>query len=157
MCSWRIIKQMQYPSCPKQLYLADFVFSNMRNVSSGICGKRRPRSVCASPQSDQDFRCPLTESLYTKKCINGEQMAGWNFGMNLHLCILRMPEDTFLLGTSHIMYEPNSTKGSELSLQYRAILKSAAIKTTQKLGSFGDAEHIKIRCSRLSLIESEYT
>ena len=28
----------------------------------GICGERRPRSDCASAQSDQDLRCPLSES-----------------------------------------------------------------------------------------------
>ena len=30
-------------------------------------------------QSDQDLHCPLTESLDTTKCINGEQMPGWDF------------------------------------------------------------------------------
>ena len=34
------------------------------NVSSGICGQRRPRSACASAQSYQGRHCPLTESLY---------------------------------------------------------------------------------------------
>ena len=34
----------------------------MRNVSLGICGQRKPRSACASPQSDQGIHCPLTES-----------------------------------------------------------------------------------------------
>ena len=34
-------------------------------VYSGICGQRRPRSACASSQSDQGLRCPLTESLDT--------------------------------------------------------------------------------------------
>ena len=31
------------------------------NVSSGICGQRKPRSACASAQSNQGFHCPLTE------------------------------------------------------------------------------------------------
>ena len=30
------------------------------NVSSGICGQRRPRSACAFAQSDQDRRSPLS-------------------------------------------------------------------------------------------------
>ena len=47
--------------------------------TSGICGQRRPRSACASAQSDQGLRCPLTESLDTIECMNGEQMPGWNF------------------------------------------------------------------------------
>ena len=35
------------------------------NVSSVICGPRRPRSACTSAQSDKGLRCPLTESLDT--------------------------------------------------------------------------------------------
>ena len=50
-----------------------------KNVSSGICGQRRPRTACASAQSDQPLRCPLTESLDTTECINGEQMPGSDF------------------------------------------------------------------------------
>ena len=46
----------------------------LKNVSSGICGQRRPRTACASAQSDQDIRCPLAESVNTIECINGEQM-----------------------------------------------------------------------------------
>ena len=38
-------------------------------VSSGICGQWRPRSACASAQSDQGLRCPLPESLDTIECI----------------------------------------------------------------------------------------
>ena len=40
------------------------------NVSSCICGQPRPRSACASAQSDQGLHCPLTESLDTIDCIN---------------------------------------------------------------------------------------
>ena len=49
------------------------------NLSSGICGQRRPRTDCASAQSDQGLRCPLKESLDIKECINGEQMPGSDF------------------------------------------------------------------------------
>ena len=36
------------------------------NMSSGICGQRRHRSVCTSAQSDREgLRCPQTESLDT--------------------------------------------------------------------------------------------
>ena len=45
-----------------------------KNVSFGICGQRRPRSVCASVQSVQGLCCPLTESFDTTECINGEQI-----------------------------------------------------------------------------------
>ena len=33
----------------------------------------------ASAQCDQSLRCPLTESLDTKECINREQMPGTDF------------------------------------------------------------------------------
>ena len=42
------------------------------NVSSGMCGERRPRSACASAQSGQGVYCPLTESLDTTECMNGD-------------------------------------------------------------------------------------
>ena len=48
------------------------------NGSSGICGQRRPRSACASAQSDQGIRCPQTEVLDTKECFNGEQVPWWD-------------------------------------------------------------------------------
>ena len=41
------------------------------NVSSGICGQRRPRSACLYAQSDQGLYCPLTEPFDTTKCMNG--------------------------------------------------------------------------------------
>ena len=47
-----------------------------KNVSSGICGQQRPRSACASMQSDQGLHCLLTESLDTTECMNGEPMLG---------------------------------------------------------------------------------
>ena len=49
------------------------------NVSSGICGQRRPRLDCASAQSDLGLRCPLAESLDTRECMNGEQRLGLYF------------------------------------------------------------------------------
>ena len=49
------------------------------NVSAGICGQRRSRSACAFAQSDQGLCCPLTESLDTIECINGEQIHECNF------------------------------------------------------------------------------
>ena len=39
-------------------------------VCSGICGQRRPRSACASAQSDQGLRCPLTDSLDTTEYMS---------------------------------------------------------------------------------------
>ena len=46
----------------------------VRDASSGICGQRKPRSACASAQSDRGLCCPQTESLGTIECFNGEQM-----------------------------------------------------------------------------------
>ena len=46
-------------------------------TSSGICGQRRPRSDCASAQSDQGLQCPLKESLDTREWMNGEQRPMW--------------------------------------------------------------------------------
>ena len=54
------------------------------------------KSACAAAKSDQDLRCPQTESLETTDCFKGEQMH--MRGMNLNLCILRMLEGTFSLG-----------------------------------------------------------
>ena len=65
----------------------------MRNVSSGICRQKWPRSTCVSAQSDQGLRCLLGESLDTIECINGEQMPDETlrmWGMNLNLCNLCM-------------------------------------------------------------------
>ena len=78
--------------------------TSCENMSSGICGQRRPRSACASAQSDLDVRCSLPESLDTIECINRGQMPGWDFPhtWDLNLYILRMLEDTFSLGTAHI-------------------------------------------------------
>ena len=41
----------------------------MRKLFSGTCGQRRPRSDCASAQSDQGLHCPVTESLDIIGCI----------------------------------------------------------------------------------------
>ena len=54
--------------------VADHILAEPReNVSSGICGQRRPRSDCADAQSDLGLHFPLTESLSTTECINGKQ------------------------------------------------------------------------------------
>ena len=74
-----------------------------KNLSSGICGQQRPRSACASVQSDRGLHCPLTESLETIKCISGEQMPGWDFaharGESVHFA--HVPRHLFS-GTTHI-------------------------------------------------------
>ena len=47
-----------------------------KNVSSGIYGQQRPRSACASAQSDQGLCCELTELLDDTECMNEEQRPG---------------------------------------------------------------------------------
>ena len=69
-------------ACEKRFNLAraiDKLAAPWENVSSRKCGQRRPRSACAFAQSDQGLRCPLTESLDTIECFDGEQMPGWDF------------------------------------------------------------------------------
>ena len=70
-----------------------------------MCGQQRPRSGCADEPSDQDLRCPQTESLDTIECFNAKQMPGWDFAhvhddVNPH--ILRMLEGTFSLNAAHL-------------------------------------------------------
>ena len=64
----------------------------------GIYGQRKPRSACASAQSDQGLHCPLTESLDTTECMNGKQRPGWDFAHvqdDVYPHILQILEDTF--------------------------------------------------------------
>ena len=75
-------------------------------VSSDICGQRRPRSACASAQSDQGLHCPLTESLDTAECMNGKQRPGWYFAHaqdDQNLRIYRMFGGTFSLDTALVI------------------------------------------------------
>ena len=51
------------------------------NESSGIYGQRRPRSACASAQSDQGLHCPHTVSSDITKCMNGEKRPGFTLRM----------------------------------------------------------------------------
>ena len=53
-----------------------------------------PRSDCASAQSDQGLHCPLTKSLDTTECMNGEQRPGVYFAhekadLNLRIAHVR--------------------------------------------------------------------
>ena len=45
------------------------------NMPSGLCVQRKPRSACASTQSDQGIRCPFTESLDTINNVAKHQMS----------------------------------------------------------------------------------
>ena len=59
----------------------------------GICEQRRSKSACAPAQSDQGFRCPLTELLPTKENINVQ------YSKDLYQIVrLRCPKDTFSNG-----------------------------------------------------------
>ena len=50
------------------------------NMSSGICGQRRPRSACASAQSDQET------SLSANKIIGYYTMYEWIAKAQMNLC-----------------------------------------------------------------------
>ena len=66
-----------------------------KNVPLDISGQRRPRSACASAQSDQDLPCPLTESLEdTTECTNGEQRPRCNT-LRMRRMIWIFPFSTF--------------------------------------------------------------
>ena len=75
-----------------------------KNVSSGICRQRRPRSACASAQSDQGLLCPRTMSLDTTEYMNMESKGTDNILHMRRMICLRMFEGTFLLDTAHIIY-----------------------------------------------------
>ena len=77
------------------------------NLFLGMCGQQRPRSDCASMQSDQGLHCLLTESLHTTESINGEQMPGWHFGHAQEDLNLHMFDSTILLDVAHIQYNLN--------------------------------------------------
>ena len=95
--------------------------SSCGNVSSGICGQRRPRSVCASAQSDQGLHCPFPESLDTMECINGEQKPRWNLthAHDLNPHILRMLEGILFAWRSPIykMSRGIDTHSEEVALK----------------------------------------
>ena len=77
-------------------------------MSSGYVRTGRPRSDCADAQSDLGLRCPLTESLDTTECMNGEQKLGLQFAHaqdDQNLGILRMFDGTFSLDAAHIIKE----------------------------------------------------
>ena len=60
----RILINFRVLKCRRQTC----VLGRMRTVSLGVCGQWKPRSACASAQSDQGLRCQLTKSLDTTKC-----------------------------------------------------------------------------------------
>ena len=67
-------------------------------TSLGICGQRRPRSDCASAQSDHGLCCPQTEPMDIIKVP--DQTAHVQDDLNLH--ILRMLGGTFSLDANRI-------------------------------------------------------
>ena len=63
------------------VYILLHICRAMRNVLSGICGQRRPRSACNYP-----------DETYFSMCA-----------MKLNLCILNMFEDTFSFDVTHML------------------------------------------------------
>ena len=75
-------------------------------MPSDIGRQRKPRSTCASAQSDQAIHCPLIESFDITECTDREQRTGRCFAhvldhVNPH--ILRMFEYTFSIGVAHFV------------------------------------------------------
>ena len=73
------------------------VFGHIR-----LYGQRSPRSDCALAQSDQGLHCPLTESLDTTECMNGEQRHGLYYAHaqdDLNMRFLRIFKGTSKLET----------------------------------------------------------
>ena len=64
--------------------------ASCENVSSGICGQRRPRSACPSAQSDQGLRCPLTGQMTLQnvsmgsKCPDETSKHVWDESESVH-------------------------------------------------------------------------
>ena len=74
-------------------------------MSSVIYEQRRPRSDCASAQSDQGLYGPFTDSLDTTEYMNGERRPRCYFVHaqdDLKQRILRMFEGTFSLDPAHV-------------------------------------------------------
>ena len=101
---------LQNRRCPPcYLYLEEILTRAApckNDVSLGTCGQRRPRSDCASAQSDQGLPCPLIESLDTTECLNEEQRPIRYIAYaqyNLNLRILHILEGTFSLGVAHLI------------------------------------------------------
>ena len=74
------------------------------NMSFGTCRQQRPRSAFSSMQSDQGLHRPLTESLDTTECMNGEQLYFANVHDDLNLHILCMFEDAFSIWADQMQW-----------------------------------------------------
>ena len=77
----------------------------------GMRRQRRPRSDCADAHSDQGFRCPLSESLATIRCINGEQRPDetLRMRMRMRMLIFAMLEGTVSLDAAKIVVNISNT------------------------------------------------
>ena len=98
--------------------------------SSSIWGQQRSRSACTFMQSDQCLHCPLTESLDSTECVNGEQRPRWYFAQtqdDLNLLILHIWRHFF---TCHCSYVISSPEHEVLKVSYcgqsMSILRRAA-------------------------------
>ena len=95
----RAMRKRVFRLCGQQRPRLDWTAS-CENCVFGLCAERRPRSDCASLQSDLVLRCPLTESLDTTECINGEQRPRSYFAHaqdDLNLCISACSKARFRL------------------------------------------------------------
>ena len=103
-----------------------------KNVSSGVCGQRRPGSAFASAQSDKDLHCPLIEWLDTVE-HNKVWQSSWTDYISpladLDLYCLHLPlEDTFSNVAAHVgcamrnrVFGHMRTAKSQIRLRIRAV------------------------------------
>ena len=98
--------------------------------------QRRPRPDCLDAQSVQGLRCPLSESLGTIQCINGEQMSEWDLAhaqddVNPH--ILRSLEGTTGRAKRKRVLEHRRTAKAQISLRIRAFWSGPSLSLTVAL------------------------
>ena len=86
------------------------------NASSDICGQRRPRSACASAQSDQGLHYPLIETLDTTESMMESEGSDDTSRMQdvVNPYILRMLEGPFSLGTTQVSFRTISDSAPPL-------------------------------------------
>ena len=99
-------------TCPlfPRAFFIDFIWCSLIGISDSmqfenmfrcLYGQQRASSDCAFAQSDQALCCPLTDSMDSIECINGEQRTGWSFAhaqddLNLRIFCLTQPNIVLL-------------------------------------------------------------
>ena len=136
--------------------------ASCENVSSGICGQRRPRSACASTQSDQGLYSSLTESLDTTECMNGEQSPRCTLRLRRTIWICAFyacSGGTFLLDEAYVYQNTNNHRHIHTYDNSRQCHHTVASITDNRYPfkihcfrlSDGAAQNIIVSCYNLSI------